>query len=184
MPGLPCVLFGFAALLAVAGCGGTDVPASSSEGVSVIPGLVPADVYLDLERAGFATTRRFSEAGKEWRLSRETAEHRFDVEVFGPDAASVSSIRATVTALGENDAATEGRGFLGGIAGVAYRGSQPAEARRWVEGHVGQGGQASFGPVRFVIGGEGRGSRALRIMPTSAAAELNPAAARAMRSPP
>ncbi len=134
--------------------------------VKVIPGLLPADVYLSLTKRGFSKEGPIGSPSM-WRLKRESDGVMMDVEIFSPDNTSrVSSVRAfCVSPDGVRvDEAGKMKWLFPFLATLPYEGAEPIKAQQWVIEHMQTGGETVIGSVKFqILGTDSEFSRALRI---------------------
>jgi len=88
------------------------------------------------------------------------------VEIWGPDADSVRLVEATVLSFDPSTTNETAEGFLDYVATVPYEGSNPEEARLWVEENADTTRPVSteIGGVAYVLSGAGE-SRILEIHP-------------------
>jgi len=145
-----------------------------------IPGLMPVDVYLNLEAKGFTTEKKLaggtSQQFSEFICRKEEGLGSFTATAYSPKE-SVSKV-AVVSAVVQTAGVSEGEmnalasSFLGFIASLPYQGSEPAAARAWVAATVGQKKEKVFGGVKFQLFANG----ATRILRISMDAPEKPAA--------
>jgi hypothetical protein len=120
----------------------------------VIPGLMPVDLYLNLEEKGFTTEKRLGGAQKEFRCTLEFAGGEHQATAFGSAASNVTAISAHTTIYGEANTSALAAPFLGYVATLSYDGAEPEQARAWVEANLGKEAETMFGPVKFQLFGE------------------------------
>lgn len=131
----------------------------------LLPGLSPVDLYLNLEKEGFTTQKRFGEAQNEWTCTRADAVANYSASAFGPggQTSKIATVQATVAVVGEvpvNDTASE---FLSFIATLPISGGDPAKAKAWVASNVGTTAECVIGGVKFQLFANAPRARALRI---------------------
>lgn len=111
----------------------TPKPTATQEPAALLPGLMPADVTVNLEQRGFACGS--VEQGQMYYVrtcDKNTAEYSLHVEIYGRKPFSVDFIESTVLQFGtpNDDFAAS---FLGFMATMPYDGAVQQEARDWVE---------------------------------------------------
>lgn len=131
----------------------------ASAQTEVIPGLTPADVYLNLEAKGFTTVKKFAaEIGKEWSeftCIKEDGTCRFTAIIYIPKGrtSEVSAVFGAVQNLqgpsAEDNALSAP--FLSYLATLPYEGSLPLEAKIWVAGSMGKNIEKLFGPAKIQL---------------------------------
>lgn len=128
----------------------TSSPATTAS--NIIPGLAPVDVYLNLTNKGF-TKDGPRPVGDQvyWKISETTADHSFILEIYGPNASTVSTVTASALNFSTADTDTMARDFLGYIATIPYDKSQPGTARDWIKANVSRDASTNFGGVQFEI---------------------------------
>jgi hypothetical protein len=140
---------------------------SSCLATEVIPGLEPVDVYLNLEKKGFKTTKHYGDSQNTFVCELEEDKCSYTVTAYTPagSANSVKTVQVMAQWFGPNDdAATDKlKPFMGFAATFPYDGATPEEARRWVEANLGKETSESFGGgVKFELFSKAR-TRLLRI---------------------
>lgn len=123
--------------------------------VPVIPGLRPADVYLNLTNKGFSKTgpRTMPDGDALWKVEQNLDSHSLQAEVWAPGSSNVRLVRAFAVNSMLPESATHqiAKPFFGYLATLPYDGSTPIEARRWVETHAGTNASKTFGKVEFEL---------------------------------
>lgn len=108
-----------------------------------LPGLVPADILVNLEERGWTCSRDFGGSLLVWSCTLDTPGVLARVDVYSRGLGSVDFVEAGV--MGE-----DGGELLGFLATWPYDGAQPAAARAWVLEHLhDEQAQAEFGGVRL-----------------------------------
>jgi hypothetical protein len=125
---------------------------NSKEDKNVIPGLKPVDVYLNFTDKGFAKEGPRSLAANMvfWKVSRNLNEADLQVEIFGKSASSVYKITAMSTNYGSPQNKTP-ENFLGYIATLPYKNSNPNKAQNWLKKHINTNATTIIGKVKFDI---------------------------------
>ena len=143
-------------------------PESSEEvASSLIPGLNPVDVYLNLEQRGFTVTKNLKPGQLSWTCTQTWPSVEFVAETFGPEVDKASLVRATVTADGVNKTALAGRDYLALVASIPYTGAQPTEAHTWVLSNFDQdSATTNIGGANFTLYAPTEAFRMLTIQPS------------------
>jgi len=121
---------------------------------TAIPGLLPVDVYASLEDRGFSCggPEPIGDAGEVWWVCEGSdLSADYVVEVWGPDGSSVRLVEATAISL---DSSPVDESLLAFVATVPYHGSNPEEAKLWIEESI-DAGRASteIGGVSYELAG-------------------------------
>jgi hypothetical protein len=126
------------------------------------------DVYGNLENEGFTCEGPDPIGGDEvwWTCELSDLSADYMVEIWGPDADSVRLVEATVLNFDPSTTNETAADFLGYVATVPYKGSNPEEAQLWVEENADTTRPVSttIGGVEYVLSGSGE-SRILEIHP-------------------
>jgi hypothetical protein len=124
--------------------------AISTEYNNVIPGLMPVDVYLNFTNKGFEKEgpRSLSNDMVFWKVSRSLNDADLQVEIFGKSGSNVYKITAMSTNYGSIQSKTP-ENFLGYIATLPYKGSNPDKAQNWLEKHINTNASIIIGKVKF-----------------------------------
>jgi hypothetical protein len=119
-----------------------------------IPELKPADVYLNLEKQGFTTTKNFSsEYGNSWDCKSSSAGIDYTVSVFSDDVNSVESVKATAMLNGgEDKQIVATKPFLKYVASVPFEGNDPTKFAEWLDKNFNNDKQSLIiSDVKFTI---------------------------------
>lgn len=108
-------------------------PTATEETTALLPGLMPADVTVNLEQRGF--TCGTPEQGQLYytrTCTNNTADYLIRVDIYGREAFSVDFLESSVLQFAnpDNEFAAS---FLGFLATMPYDGAVQEEARNWVE---------------------------------------------------
>jgi hypothetical protein len=111
----------------------TPRPTATEEIIALLPGLMPADVTVNLEQRGF--TCGTPEQGQLYYVrtcTNDTADYLLRVDIYGRESFSVDFIESSVVQFAnpDNEFAAS---FLGFMATMPYDGAVQEEARLWVE---------------------------------------------------
>ena len=111
----------------------TPRPTATEEATGLLPGLMPADVTVNLEQRGFTCGN--PEQGQLYytrTCTNDTADYLIRVDIYGREAFLVDFLESSVLqfATPDNEFAAS---FLGFLATMPYDGAVQEEARNWVE---------------------------------------------------
>jgi hypothetical protein len=132
---------------------------------AVILGLQPVDVYLNLTNKGFSKKGPSLIDGTYIiECRKEERGIIYNVAIFGPSVSSVNAIKADViqSTRPQEETGEAAKDFLGYIASIPFKGSDPAANRQWVEEHV-DGGEATLDGVKFSVNANAPFVRLLKI---------------------
>jgi hypothetical protein len=142
------------ALTLLAAAVGTLAPIASGAG-SAIPGLRVKDVSQALAVQDFECEGPARVAGvPTWTCTKNLGGAVYVVKIAGSSATQVSKVRAVAT-INKGKVDPLARTFVGYIATIPYRGSNPTKAQLWAQKHV-AGGTTKIGPVTFTISAAGK----------------------------
>ena len=134
----------------------------------LIPGLMPVDVYLNMEKQGFTTEHIFDTENNfyEWTCKHSVEGLDFRVEVSGNKVDNVNFVRATAMidpAFKKSEAAMP---FIKFVSSLPYEGSIPTKAVQWVEENFNtHQAKTTIGGVKFEIFAPTVGARIIVITP-------------------
>lgn len=137
---LPVLLFMVVALF-FAFSEGESTPSSpkteASEGrkdIQYIPGLSPADVYLNLEQREFKTEKSFnSEYGNLWTSTHSVVGIDFRVVVFSYNVENVVSVQASAMVDPKEKKIVATKQFFQLVSTLPYENASPEQAASWVD---------------------------------------------------
>lgn len=118
---------------------------------SNIPGVMPVDVYLNLENEGFSTTKELNPCCSWFSVKGDMSSVRYLAEVYGNSASSFYRVNASVTTTIDKNTNAIARPFFGYIATLNYSGSKPDDARKWVEKNIGKKAKTIIGGVTIEL---------------------------------
>jgi hypothetical protein len=122
-----------------------------------IPGIEAEDLLDALTRAGLRCSQgRIEGRTLTWTCSADTRLTYYSVQVHASGTDAVRSIVADVSEHTDQPAEVRSAMFLGSLAALAYRDSEPQRARQWVAENIMRAASMSVGPVRFQLSGGGR----------------------------
>jgi hypothetical protein len=148
-------------------------PEPKPEPEPTIPGLMPVDVYGNLERQGFDCVGPDSVGPDQlWTCTSREGTNEQMVEIWGPDAGSVRYVEAVVLTSDANMTPILAGELFPHVATIPYEGAQPLRAQAWAREHAGTASEA--GDASTTIGGA---KFTIYAMPTefSQAMEIAPA---------
>lgn len=118
-----------------------------------IPGLMPVDVYLSCEKAGFETMKSLGGATKSWDCTRAGIGVIQTVSARSGSSLSVTTVEATAIFVGgiPSVMAQEATELLSWVSTLPYTDARPEKARQWVQDNIAKGGQISINGVIFKI---------------------------------
>ena len=129
-----------------------------------IKGLMPADVYLNMEKTGFETNKNLtSNAGCTWENTKTIDGVEYRVVTFSSDINSVESVSANAMALPPKNA-SDAKQFLKFISSLPYNGSNAQEAGEWVDENFNSDkAEKVIGSAKFTIYAPSEFARMIRI---------------------
>lgn len=117
-----------------------------------IRGLTAVDVTGNLKDRGFDCKGPTKlQTLVEWVC--ENSADDIKVSMLGRDATHIRSIDATVFAFSAAPSDARAKDFLGFLATVPYDDASQAEARAWVEAHIGEQTEMVFGSAKYSVYG-------------------------------
>jgi hypothetical protein len=147
----------------------TAQPTTAAKKEPAIPGLMPADISLNLDKAPYNLkfgdfkkgVTRYQKCG-----SRDLSGETMEVCIDSTNVNDVVFINATVLGTG----VTSANLLLPFVATVPFDGNEPQKAKAWVAENLpklkeGQTVETSFGGVKFVLFGNGKTNANLQILP-------------------
>jgi hypothetical protein len=111
-----------------------DSLADSGPEILYIPGVMPVDVYLNLEDEGFTTERKFrdSESGHSWTSQYAVPGLEYEVVTFSRDINRVESVSAYIMIDPAQKRPEAAQMFLLYLATLPYEGADPEAAQEWI----------------------------------------------------
>lgn len=111
----------------------TPQPTATEEATALLPGLMPADITVNLEQRGF--TCGAVEQGQLYytrTCTKDSADYSLHVDIYGRAAFAIDFIESSALQFANpnNEFAAS---FLGFMATMPYDGAVQDEARNWVE---------------------------------------------------
>lgn len=111
----------------------TDTPQVTVNPSTILPGLEPVDVYLNMEKMGFVTEKISSEFGYSWFCRKNYAGIKYEVSFSSLDGRTVETVTATAMiedVLNKNIIAT--KPFFLTIGSLPFDGNEPRKAAEWI----------------------------------------------------
>jgi len=106
----------------------------SSNSLKYIKGLAPVDVYLNMEKQGFTTDKKFSgEYGNSWTSSKSYAGIDYKVVTYSSNTNNVESISATAMIDVTQKKIIAAQQFFLFVSSLPYDNADPQKAGRWIE---------------------------------------------------
>ena len=104
-----------------------------AEGSRFIPGIAPVDIYLNLEKIGFATEHIFNaDYGYSWISTMRRDGIVYEVSVFSEDADVVQTVRASATVESIYKDITVTQQFFKMIASLPFDSKDPIASSDWI----------------------------------------------------
>ncbi len=122
-----------------------------------LPGLMPVDVYLNLQAKGFTIEKKFAAdtggSHSEFICRKDEGSAALTAIIYIPKdgITKVTAVAAVVKTDGvsENETNVLASSFLGYVASLPYKGSEPASAYAWAAATVGKTTEKMFGPAKM-----------------------------------
>tara|TARA_R110000868_G_scaffold52171_6_gene165020 strand:+ start:11836 stop:12363 length:528 start_codon:yes stop_codon:yes gene_type:complete len=98
-----------------------------------IPGAMPVDVYLNLEKAGYNVDKELGSEGNLWVCTKDDYAINYNVTLFSEDVGTIESVRATAMITGkEQKKAIALKPFISYVATLPYTNSDAETIKQWV----------------------------------------------------
>jgi|GEM_PF-6272285 len=138
------------------------------DGVKYIRGLSPVDIYMNLEKQGFKTTKHFNkEWGNTWTSTKSYSGISYEVVAYSTSADNVESVSATaiIDVLQKDIISTQQ--FFSYISSLPYTNSNPQQASKWVIDNFNKNNSSvAIGDATFTIFAPSKATRTLTIEKT------------------
>jgi hypothetical protein len=111
----------------------TDTPRVTVDPSTILPGLEPVDIYLNMEKMGFVTEKISSEFGYSWFCRKNYAGIKYEVSFSSLDGRTVETVTATAMiedVLNKNIIAT--KPFFLTISSLPFDGNEPRKVAEWI----------------------------------------------------
>lgn len=107
---------------------------SSIDSSKYINGLAPVDVYLNMEKKGFTTSKNLGgEYGNSWTNIKSYAGIDYTVETFSSNIQNVKSVKATAIIDVNRKQIIATQQFFIFLSSLPYENSDPYKAGEWVK---------------------------------------------------
>ena len=111
----------------------TPEPTATEESTALLPGLMAANVAVNLEQRGFTCDALEQvQIYYDRTCTKDSVDNKLLVEIYGREAFAVDWIQSSVLQFANPDQEFAAS-FLGFVASMPYDGAVPEEARNWVE---------------------------------------------------
>jgi len=111
----------------------TPQPTATDEATALLPGLMPADVTVNLEQRGFSCgTVEQGQLYYTRTCTKDSVDYSLRVDIYGREAFSIDLIESSALQFTNPDK-DFAASFLGFMATMPYDGAVQEEARNWVE---------------------------------------------------
>jgi hypothetical protein len=119
---------------------------------NAISGLMPVDVYLNMEKEGFPTKKIYNaEYGCSWENSKEINGIQYRVLTFSNDASSVETITASAIVYPPKTIEAS-KYFFNFISSLRYDNANPQIASKWISDHFyDRKSSTVIGGVKFTL---------------------------------
>ena len=144
-------------------CGQAKVKEVTIEGKKTKPiaGVTPQDIHDKFTRKGFKLEKDSVADYTTWTSVENNENHEFKVITTATPAGKVLSVQGSIFSMLTFDQAA--KDFIGDVASVSYKYSDPQKARDWAIANLDKGGSTVIGDVTFQLTPNGETSRVLKI---------------------
>jgi hypothetical protein len=131
----------------------TIVAPSLSFAQKTIKGLMPVDVYLNMEKQGFTTVKLFTDEGSSWTNKKSDAGIDYEVSTYtSSGASSVENVRATAWIDVSQKKISATLPFFIFASSLPYDGSNSQQAEKWIQNNFNKKKATTvIGGVKFTI---------------------------------
>lgn len=131
----------------------TNKTEKKTESKKVIPGSVPVDVYLNLEKKGFKIDKQFSPDFKIWECTKSEAGLDYNVKVYSEDLNTIQAVRVTAATNGKEIKNIEAvKPFMIWISSLQYKGSDVPKLQKWISDNFNKDkATTTIGNVKYSI---------------------------------
>lgn len=150
------VLFAIIANLTSEDTAVDEVATQAIETDKAVTGLMPSDIYLNLEKKGYTTSKEISgNEGNSWRCIKKDFATEYDVQLFSASGINVEEMRATASLTGqENKNISSVKPFIKYISSFEYEGSDPDKVAQWIDNNFDvDGATITVGVAKFTLNG-------------------------------
>lgn len=117
------------ALFVLASCGSEQKQVSEK----ALPRLKPVDVYLNLEKNGFKTSKDFTSEVKKYVCDYEDNSFKYQVDLFSTNHDDVTYLRSLVTLQNTDVSISEAMVFLKSMADIRFDGVDVSVVQAFIE---------------------------------------------------
>ena len=104
-----------------------------------IKGIMPVDVYLNMEKQGFTTVKDFGSFGNSWTSKKNYAGIDYDVSAYSSSGVSnVENVRAIAQIDVTQKKISATLPFFIFVSSLPYDGSNPQQAEKWIRSNFNQ----------------------------------------------
>lgn len=129
----------------------------------IIPDLIAADVYPNLDSRGFTINKSIKNEGTDIHCYLSLPDVKYDVIITGCSPNELITVETTAIDYSGNNL-EKVKSFLGFMATLPYKDSKPEEARAWVEKNINKdGAETTIGGVTFSIHFKSKHSKFMRM---------------------
>lgn len=118
-----------------------------------IKGIMPSDVYLNMEKQGFTTVKDFDSLGNCWTNKKNYSGIDYQVLTFSSSGISgVDNVRATVLIDATQKKISATLPFFIFVSSLPYDGSNPQQAAKWIQSNFNKNKATTvIGGVKFTL---------------------------------
>ena len=99
-----------------------------------IPGLVPTDVYLNMEKQGFKTAKQIgNEYGNNWTSTLSASGIEYIVSTYSNKTTTVLSVKATAILHDVSKQIVSTKQFFKYIGSLPFTGNNPTKIANWLD---------------------------------------------------
>ncbi|MEP7375435.1 MAG: hypothetical protein ABI675_18705 [Chitinophagaceae bacterium] len=126
-----------------------------------IPGLTASVIHDDFAKKGFKLGKTMDGDLSVWTSTENNEMHEFKVATSSTSTNVLISVQASVVSMLTLDQAA--KDFMGNVASLQYKYSDPQKAKDWVMANLDKGGSTTIGDVTFEVAVNNETSRTLKI---------------------
>lgn len=117
----------------------------------IIPNMIAADVYITFQKRGFKINKNIKNEGTDIYCELSTSDIKHDVIITGCSPDNIIYVEAMITDYSGNNLEAA-KSFIGYVATLQYKDSNPEEARKWIDSNINNdGAQTTIGGVTLSI---------------------------------
>ena len=126
-----------------------------------IPGLIASAVHDNFTKKGFKLEKTMDGELSVWTSTQNDEMHELKVSTSSTSSNNLISVQASVVSMLTLDQSA--RDFIGEVASLQYKYSDPQKAKAWVMDNLDKGGSTTIGDVTFQVIVNNETSRTLKI---------------------